>query len=130
MDQEQKEKFSFGTIHDGAFVEAMDVEIQKLLNNMVDPNAEPGTKREITAKLIAVPIPDSNQFVIKFQANTKLAPDKALTASALYGKQKDGKAVAREVKKRGTELDLPGVEQTHTGDNVRTFTRTGTDPED
>jgi len=83
----------------GAIQEKLDGELEKIFENIHDPNTPYKTKRTLTIKLDFAP--DEKREVILFDSNftTKLAPVIGVTATVLTGKNiHSGKIEAKELK--------------------------------
>lgn len=103
----------------GAIQEKLDYELEKLFNNIHDPNTKAEDKRSITIKIEFSP--DENRQTIKVTSNIslKLANVKDVSTTVLTGKDiANGKIEARELKS-GT----PG--QTYFDDNLNQKTDVG-----
>lgn len=83
----------------GAIQEKMDYELEKLFNNIHDPNTKAEDKRSITIKIEFSP--DENRQTVKVNSNIslKLANVKDVSTTVLTGKDiANGKIEARELK--------------------------------
>jgi hypothetical protein len=83
----------------GAIQEKLDCELEKIFNNIHDPNTEAKDKRAITIKLEFVP--DDNRQTVKVNSNIsiKLANVKDVSMTVLTGKDlSNGKIEAKELK--------------------------------
>ena len=83
----------------GAIQEKLDYELQKIFENIHDPNTAPQDKRTVTIKLEFVP--DENRQTIKVNStiSIKLANVKDVSTTVLTGKDlTSGKIEARELK--------------------------------
>lgn len=83
----------------GAVQEKMDYELEKLFNNIHDPNTKAEDKRAITIKIEFSP--DENRQTVKMNTNIslKLANVKDVSTTVLTGKDiSNGKIEARELK--------------------------------
>jgi len=105
------EPLSIITFRDGAALEAIDAEIQKACDNIVDPNTT-DVKRQVTVVIDIVPPIDgkSGSASMHVHFKTKLAPDKTLSAPFSIGANIHGKAEAFELIMQ-RQLEMP--------DNVR-----------
>jgi hypothetical protein len=84
---------------DGAVQEKLDYELQKIFNNIHDPNTPAKAKRSVTIKLEFEP--DENRQTIKVASDfkTKLADVDGVSTTVLTGKDMHtGKIEARELK--------------------------------
>lgn len=83
----------------GAIQEKLDVELNKIFENIHDPNTKAEDKRTVTIKLEFVP--DENRQTVKLNSNIsiKLANVKDVSMTVLTGKDlANGKVEARELK--------------------------------
>jgi hypothetical protein len=83
----------------GAIQEKLDCELEKIFNNIHDPNTEAKDKRTITIKLEFTP--DDNRQTVKVNSNIsiKLANVKDVSMTVLTGKDlTNGKIEAKELK--------------------------------
>jgi hypothetical protein len=85
------------TLYGGAALEALDHELQNVLQNICDPNTEPAKMRSATLVVKFKPNKERNIATIFFQASSNLAPAEALETSAFIGKDASGRAVANEI---------------------------------
>lgn len=115
--QEQKEentsKVSVLEMAQGAIIEACDIEVGKVMENIYDPNTPPNKKREVTVKLVFEPSADRQQINISAQSSCKLQPNNPVQ-TALYGgkDEKNGKIQAVElVPNVPGQIGLDGNEQ-------------------
>lgn len=83
----------------GAIQEKLDCELEKVFDNIHDPNTKPEDKRTVTIKLEFVP--DENRQTVKVNSNIslKLANVKDVSMTVLTGKDlTNGKIEAKELK--------------------------------
>ncbi len=103
----------------GAIQEKLDYELNKIFENIHDPNTEATDKRTVTIKLDFKP--DDNRQTVSVDSNftTKLANVKGVATTVLTGKNLDnGKVEAKELKS-----NMPG--QTYFDDNAEQKTDVG-----
>ena len=99
------ENFSITTLKGGAVIEALDAEIDRVLDNIVDPNTDPDKARAITLTIRFKPNKERTACVISAQAKSTLAADSAIETAAMVGR--DGKrGVARELSPIQPELPV------------------------
>jgi uncharacterized protein YajQ (UPF0234 family) len=99
----------------GAIQEKLDVELQKVFDNIHDPNTEAKDKRTVTIKLEFVP--DDNRQTVKLNSNIsiKLANVKDVSMTVLTGRDlSNGKIEAKELKS-----NAPGQTYLDTDDLVQ-----------
>jgi len=121
MEMETKQ-IKVETIKGGAIIEGINEAIQKVLDNIVDPNSEPDAKREVVLKLAFKPSTNRAITEISAQIKPNLAPDISIR-SAAYVVKENGKGFASEVKNR--QQVIPGTEGP--AGSVHPFHRNGTD---
>jgi hypothetical protein len=102
-----EEKLTLATMYDGAAIEAVDHELQNVVNNIIDVNTEAERIREVTLKIKIKPNKERNLGSVTFQATSKLAPCEALETSILIDRDKAGRGVAYEHYSR--QDDFQGV---------------------
>ncbi len=103
----------------GAIQEKLDYELNKVFDNIHDPNTEPTDKRTVTIKLDFKP--DDNRQTVTVDSNftTKLANVKGVATTVLTGKDLNtGHVQAKELKS-----NMPG--QTYFDDNAEQKTDVG-----
>jgi hypothetical protein len=82
---------------DGAAVEKFQEELEKVVQNVLDPNTDPKAKREVVLKVTIHPDADRSWTSIKIEALAKLAPNTAFATRAFVGlDRKTGRVVACE----------------------------------
>lgn len=67
----------------GAIMEQFDVEVGKVIGNILDPNTEPSKKRSITLTVEFTPSADRQNVTVTANAKSKLLPNNAVK-TALY----------------------------------------------
>lgn len=93
---------SVANIADGALIEQMNFEVQKVLNNIIDPNTDATKKRKVTVSLTFVPSSDDrNMADIVFETKSTLVPIRAGKTRIAFEKTNDDAIVADELR-RGT----------------------------
>ena len=80
------EKVSLVNLRDGAAIEMFDYELQRILDNVVDPNTNPETKREVVLKVSVKP--DENREIgsVEITCIPKLAGQKSVMAKIIIGR--------------------------------------------
>jgi len=79
----------------GVAIEKFDEELARVVDNILDPNTDPGAKREVVIKVSVVPSKDRKHGDIEVSTSTKLAPSVSYSTQAFFG-QSEGKPVAFE----------------------------------
>lgn len=114
------------TLDEGGALEAVNHELKNVLENVLDPNTEAKKERKVTLEIKLKGDEDRNFCGLSYQAKSALAPAKAQTTNVLVDRDKDGKAVASELKP-GT---VPGQQSLPTNrDNIREMPVKGQDKE-
>ena len=72
--QPKVEKVSFSTISGGAVIERANLELEKVLENIQDPNTSAKAIREVNVKIKIKPSDDRSVGAVTIQAVSKLAP--------------------------------------------------------
>lgn len=90
-------KINTETFAAGAMAEKINVELQKVMENIHDPNTDPKKVRKVTLTLSLKA--DDNRDIISVDINTKasLAPSKGIATKMILGTDNDGKVVSREL---------------------------------
>lgn len=103
-------KINLETFANGALAEKTNMELQKVMDNIYDPNTDATKVRKVTITLTLKA--DDNREVIATNVDTKcqLAPTKGVSTTMLLGTDTSGKVVGREL-----ASGAPG--QTYFGDD-------------
>ena len=80
------EKVSLVNLKDGAAIEMFDYELQRILDNIVDPNTNPETKREVTLKVSIKPDENREIGAVEITCVPKLAGQKSEMARIIIGR--------------------------------------------
>lgn len=87
----------------GALTEKFNRELQKVLDNLDDPNTDSKKTRTIDLKVKFVPNPKRDTAVVEIHASSKLAPIVPVETTIGIGRDNKGKLMAAEYKNQ-----LPG----------------------
>lgn len=92
-------KLDLSAIGEGGLQEKVDKELEKVFDNILDPNTDIKTKRKLT--IILTMVPDETREVIStsMEVKSSLAPQTGVATTVLVG-QKDGKVYANELKSK------------------------------
>lgn len=103
-------KINLETFAQGAMAEKLNIELQKVMENIHDPNTDPTKARKVTLTLTLKA--DENRDFINVDINSKsiLAPSKGVNTKMILGMDGQGKVVSREL-----ASGAPG--QTYFGDD-------------
>jgi hypothetical protein len=95
---------SLATIADGAVDEAFQIELQKVLLNIADPNTDPSAKREINLKIVFAPIGEEREEVrVGIQCSTKTTSHKPIE-SLFWVTPMGGIVGCTEIRRKQTTL--------------------------
>ena len=83
------------TIGGGALAEKFDVELERILENILDPNTASNAVREMNLKIKFCPTANRTLGSLKIESSSKLAPDVSYVTQAFFG-QVNGKFVCNE----------------------------------
>lgn len=104
------DKINIAEIAKGALIEQTDGEIQKILDNILDPNTDPKKKRTMTVKIAFTPIGEDRELAkIDIQTTSSVVPYNAVSTNICLGRDATGNAVAMEYMK-GTvpgQVEMP-----------------------
>lgn len=93
----KKIKLDLSQIGEGGLQEKVDKELEKVFDNILDPNTETKTARKLTITL-TMKSDDSRQTIATaMEVKSTLAPQKSVATTVLVG-QKDGTVYANELK--------------------------------
>lgn len=111
----------FTTLADGAVAEVMEVELQRVLDNIADLNTDAKKVREITIKLKLKANDKRDIIDVDIATTKKLAPIKSVETKFVMGRDAKGRVAAKELKsgmKGQTYLDNDGSVRDDTGNPV------------
>jgi hypothetical protein len=91
------QNMNIANIAGGALIEQVDVEIKRVLENIMDPNTETKKKRKITIVLEFECDDNRDVSDVKFVTKSVLAPQRAIVARIAFDKDAKGKIVAEEL---------------------------------
>lgn len=92
-------KLDLSAIGEGGLQEKVDKELEKVFDNILDPNTDIKTKRKLTITLTMVPDETREVISTSMEVKSSLAPQTGVATTVLVG-QKDGKVYANELKRR------------------------------
>lgn len=90
--------FDLSKIMDGALQEKFIHELQKVSENILDPNTDPGVKRKITIDLTYLPNDNREAIGVGVVVKSKLAPQSGVSTTMLVGRDSKGVLQANELK--------------------------------
>ena len=96
----------------GAFVERVDYEMHKVIDNILDPNTKATAKRKITLTIELTPDDERRQIQVSVTAKSTLAPTNPVTTS-LYvtGDQNGELTIVEAVPQVPGQMQMDGGEQ-------------------
>lgn len=107
----------------GAVAERLNVELQKILENINDPNTDPKKKRKLTLTLTLSGDENRDLATVSVQAKSTLAPAKDVETVIVLDYDSKGKVTGKELKsgiKGQTYFDEDGVYE-DTGEKIIDF---------
>ena len=99
----RSDRLSLANLNHGAAIELFDFELQKVLDNIMDPNAKAEAIREITLKVKIKPNKDRSFGPVTIEPSCKLAGPAPVVTQAFFGMEA-GKAVAHEYNSKQGDL--------------------------
>ena len=90
---------NISNIADGALVEQVDCEIQKVLANIIDVNTDATKKRKIVVTLTFEPSDDRDITDVTFETKSQLQPSRKQTTRVAF--EKHGSKIVAEELRRG-----------------------------
>lgn len=97
-------KVSFESIGQGAAIERADLELNRVLKNIQDPNTSPKAIREINIKIKIKPSEDRGAGQVEIQATSKIAPVTEHVTQIYIGKDMLGEPEVSEIIETQQEL--------------------------
>lgn len=112
MSNEKKAK-SILEMARGAFMERVDTEMAKVIDNILDANTNPTQKRKVTLTLELTPDDDRQNILVNFAVQSKLAPMvPARTSLWVAGELSTGEVqVVEMVPQVPGQMSMDGAEQ-------------------
>lgn len=110
---EQMDRKSILEMSAGAILERVDLEMGKVLDNIMDPNTKATAKRKITVNLELIPSADRRVITVQTTAKSTLVATEPVTTSlCVTGKHNTGEMlVAEMVPQVPGQMNLDGTEQ-------------------
>lgn len=106
------EKASILDMGRGAIKERVDYEMNKVLNNILDPNTKPTGRRKVTVCLELIPSADRMTITVQTTAKCTLCPTEPVTTSLFITGDGDGQLVVAEmVPQVPGQMGMDGGEQ-------------------
>jgi len=114
-----QERFTLPEIGRGAAIERFDMELQRVLDNIQDPNTDPKKARSVVLKFTITPDEDRGVGKYAIDAQAKLAPLKSHPGRVFLGMDADGHGVASE--EHPTQAEMKEVMEPASGDMIYTL---------
>ncbi|KPJ23082.1 hypothetical protein [Streptococcus phocae] len=92
-------KLNLSAIGEGGLQEKVDKELEKVFDNILDPNTDIKTKRKLTITLTMTSDETREVVSTSMEVKSTLAPQTGVATTVLVG-QKDGKVYANELKSK------------------------------
>lgn len=86
----QFEELSVMSIDGGRAIQAVDYQLKKVIDNCLDVNTDPKTKRTVTLKITISPTADRTKAEITYEATPKFASDAAGADTLTFGRDQKG----------------------------------------
>lgn len=103
------------TLQNGAVLEAFEVELQNVLDNIQDPNTRPDGVREVSVKLKFKPSKDRNYTSLTYSVTSKLQPSEPGEVPIFVDRdRKNKRATAVELvspDENPSQERLPGIDE-------------------
>ena len=97
---------------DGALTERFNMEMEKVLKNVFDPNTDPKTKRQIQIVIEIQPNERRDAAGFKVDVKSKIAPPIAMEQTCFLFQDDEGNVLATEITKQiPGQIDMEGNEQ-------------------
>ncbi len=96
----------------GAFMERVDYEMNKVVDNILDPNTKPDAKRVITVKIELKPDAERSKINVDVNVKSALAPTNPVGTTLCFTGDENGEPVLAEmVPQAPGQLFIDGTEQ-------------------
>lgn len=90
--------FSIDQVADGGAQVKLNRALEKIAENIMDPNTDPTKKRKLQMNVTFEPAKSGEAVDVDVQVKTTLAPEVSVGTTLLIGKDSTGKAVVNELK--------------------------------
>jgi hypothetical protein len=91
------DRLSISNLAKGALVEQFEMELEKVLDNIVDPNTDAMKARKIQINLEIKPNESRNMAHVKFQTKSSLVPANTVSTAIIIDKDSQGNVAAAEL---------------------------------
>ena len=86
------------TLAGGALLERLNIELQRMAENIADPNTKADAVRSVTIEIKVKPDETRSIAVSEINVKSKLAPSKGIPTKFIVDRDNSGKAVIAELK--------------------------------
>lgn len=117
------DKLSMSNMARGALSEQFEVELEKVLENIVDPNTDAKKTRKITISMEFKPNDKRNMAQIKCQAKSSLVPANTVETAILINKGKDSIVAAELGQETYGQMEIQDNGQIEQTGNVINYVR-------
>ena len=93
----KSEILSLANMAGGAVLERFNIEMQKVIQNISDPNTDARKKRSVTIKVTVAPNEQRNMAVLYIETKSSLLPAVPVNTSIVIDMDKGGNIVAAEL---------------------------------
>lgn len=91
-------KLSVETLYNGGVAEVLMAELNKVVQNILDPNTEPKKERSVTLKMKIKPNEQRNMAELRVETTSKLCPNQPIETSIMIAKNlKTGEVHCEEI---------------------------------
>lgn len=97
MGKKQEKKQSIMQMANGAFLERVDYEMERVVDNILDLNTDPKKVRKITVTIELKPDSDRSMIGVSVTAKSTLAPTNPVGTSLAFVNDVNGEAVLAEM---------------------------------
>ncbi len=92
------EIINFNDFADGAVAERLNIEVQKVLQNIADPNTDPKKERKVTLVIKFKADEGRDVTAVQVAADSKLVPAKSIESKILMDLDSKGRVTGAELK--------------------------------
>lgn len=104
------DQMSVATLRKGSAVEMVDEAIQRVLENVVDPNTDAKSKRKVVMTLTFAPDKERESMGVDITVKTTMAPQASVSTMAFLAHTRDGVACVEHDPKQPGLFDQPDAE--------------------
>ncbi|HJF32798.1 MAG TPA: replication terminator protein [Sporosarcina psychrophila] len=83
---------------DGGVAEKVNIELQKILENIADPNTDPKKTRKVTVSITLKANDKRNLVDVSVEARSTIAPPKSIETALIIDRDTDGSVTGAELK--------------------------------